>query len=267
MKLSYVYNEGTSRNPQLALQNNWNYSTTLSYGLNFPRVKLFRPFKFTEQLPGLNVLSGLRVGYMPSSVNASTSLTRSYDERRRKLLGDETIQPIQQTHAFTQRANFGFNYNFTPSITTTFRSNVNFDMSNIGIKDANQTGVDSLRFQVVPTFDVFNDILTTDSVSARRSSYSEAYTASWRPKLNTIKALNWVTYNASYSGGFQWNNSPRGSNLGARVSNTFDLTNSFKFNVGKIIDSIGFIDSMRESDKKESASRKNNKPALNDTTS
>ncbi|MEP5049669.1 MAG: cell surface protein SprA, partial [Balneola sp.] len=104
-------------------------------------------------------------------------------------------------------------------------------------------------------------------VSGRRSSYSESYTASWRPKLNNIKALNWISYNASYSGGFQWNNSPRGSNLGARISNTFDLTNTVKFNVGKIIDGIGFVDSMRDADKEESTRRKNSKPAADDTTS
>lgn len=257
LKLSYVYNEGLSRNPQLELQNNWNYSTSLSYNLSFPRVKLFRPFKFTEQLPGLNILSGLRIGYMPSSVSASTGISRTYDERRRKLLGDNTIQPIQQTHSFTQRSNFGLNYNLTPSITTSFRSNTNFDLSNIGIEDANQSGVDSLKFEVRPTFNVFNDIITNDSVSARRSSYSESYTASWRPKLDQIKALNWVTYNASYGGGFQWNNSPRGSNLGARISNSFDLTNTFKFSVDKLISKIGFIEAMRDADKAESNSRKN----------
>lgn len=267
LKLSYVYNEGFSRNPQLDEQNNWNYSSSLSYNLTFPRVKLFRPFKFTEALPGLNVLSGLRVGYMPSSISASTSVSRSYDERRRKILGDETILPIQQTHSFTQKSNFGFNYPLTPSINTSFRSNTNFDLSNIGIENSNQTGVDSLRFNVKPTFSVFNDIITQDSVSGRRSSYSESYTASWRPKLNNIKALNWISYNASYSGGFQWNNSPRGSNLGARISNTFDLTNTVKFNVGKIIDGIGFVDSMRDADKEESTRRKNSKPAADDTTS
>ncbi len=266
LKLSYVYNEGFSRNPQLELQNNWNYSTSLSYSLSFPRVKLFRPFKFTEELPGLNVLSGLRLGYMPSSISASTSLSRSYDERRRKLLGDDTIQPIQQTHSFTQRTNFGFNYNLTPSILTSFRSNTNFDLSNIGIEDANQTDVDSLRFDVKPTFDVFNDIFTKDSVSARRSSYSESYTANWRPKLNQIKALNWITYNASYGGGFQWNNSPRGFDLGARVSNSFDLTNTFKFSVDKIINGIGFVGNLKDKDKAESKERKSDKPAATDTT-
>ena len=268
LKLSYVYNEGYSKNPQLELQNNWNYSSSLSYNLSFPRVKLFRPFKFTEALPGLSVLSGLRIGYMPSSITASTSVSRSYDERRRKILGDDTIQPIQQTHSFTQRANFGFNYSLTPSIQTSFRSNTNFDLSNIGINDANQTGVDSLRFDVKPTFDVFNDILTEDSVSARRSSYSESYSANWRPKFNNIKALNWVSYNASFGGGFQWNNSPRGSDLGARVSNTFDLTNTFKFSTDKLIDKIGFVGSLRDKDDSETNQRKKNRntAAASDTT-
>ncbi|MEP1150658.1 MAG: cell surface protein SprA [Balneola sp.] len=266
-KLSYVYNEGLSRNPQLQLQNNWNYSASVNYSLTFARVKLFRPFGFTEDVPGLNLLSGLRIGYMPSSISASTSVSRSYDERRRKLLGDDTIQPIQQTHSFTQRSNFGFSYNLTPSIKTSFRSNTNFDLSNIGIEDLNQTGVDSLRFRVRPTFDVFNDIISSDSVSARRSSYSESYTANWSPKLNEVDALSWLTYNASYGGGFQWNNSPRGSNLGAGISNTFDLTNSFKFDVEEIIDGIGFIQNMRDKDEAESRSRNGANNAVNDTTS
>lgn len=266
-KLSYVYNEGLSRNPQLEQQNNWNYSASINYSLSFARVKLFRPFKFTEGLPALNVLSGLRIGYMPSSINASTSVLRSYDERRRKLLSESTIQPIQQTHSFTQRSNFGFSYHFTPSIITSFRSNTNFDLSNIGTESLNQTGVDSLQFRVKPTFDVFNDIITSDSVSARRSSYSESYTANWRPKLNEVKALNWLSYNASYGGGFQWNNSPRGSDLGAGISNTFDLTNSFKFDVEQILDGIGFIGKMQDKDQDETRRRKASGSAANDTTS
>ncbi len=265
-KLSYVYNEGYSRNPQIANQNNWNYTASINYSLTFPRVRLFRPFRFTESLPGLSILSGLRIGYMPSSVTASTSVARSYDERRRKILGNPETQPIQQTHSFTQRANFGFNYNFTPSITTSFRSNTNFDLSNIGIEDADFGGADSLRYNVRPSFQVFEDIITVDSVSARRSSYSESYTANWRPKLNQIKALNWLTYNASYTGGFQWNNSPRGSNLGARVTNRFELNNSIKINAEKIIDGIGFVEKMRNADDEESKSRSSNSNAEADTT-
>ncbi len=265
-KLSYVYNEGYSKNPQLEDQNNWNYTAGINYSLSFPRVRLFRPFKFTESLPGLNILSGLRVGYMPSSISASTSATRSYDERRRKILGNPEVQPIQQTHSFTQKSNFGFNYNFTPSITTSFRSNTNFDLSTIGIEDGNFSGPDSLRYNVRPTFQVFEDIITVDSISARRSSYSESYTANWRPKLNQIKALNWLTYNASYTGGFQWNNSPRGSNLGARVTNRFELNNTIKFNTEKIIDGIGFVERMRNEDDEESKERSSGNNAKADTT-
>lgn len=267
LKLSYVYNEGYSRNPQLALQNNWDYSTSLNYNLTFPRVRLFRPFKFTENIPALNIISGLRLGYMPSNISASTSLSRTYDERRRKILGNETVQPIQQTHSFTQRANFGFDYSLTPSIKTSFRSNANFDLSAIGTEEANAQGVDSLRYYVKPTFEVFNNILSVDSVSARRSSYSESYTANWRPNLNKIKALNWLTYNASYSGGFQWNNSPRGTDLGARVSNKFDLNNTLKINTDKLLKGLNFLETWRENDKKESNQRKSNSAEEDSTSS
>ncbi len=263
-RLSYVYNQGSSRNPQLQLQNNWNYTTSLAYNLSFPRVRLFRPFKFTESLPGLSVLSGLRVGYMPSSITASASLARSYEERRRKILGNPTILPLQQTDSFTSRSNFGFNYSLTPSIITSFRSAANFDLTSAGRESLNQTGVDSLEYRLKPTFEVLGDIVT-DTLTARRSSYSESYTASWRPKFNNIKALRWITYNATYGGGFQWNNSPRGSNLGARISNSFDLTNTFKFNTGAIINGIGFVDKIKKADIAEGKARKSSNVNIPDS--
>ncbi|WP_018127704.1 cell surface protein SprA [Balneola vulgaris] len=265
LKLNYVYNEGYSRNPQLQAQNNWNFSSSLSYNLNFTRVQLFRPFGFTENIPGLNLLSGLRLGYMPSSITASTSVARTYDERRRQLLGDDTVLPIQQTHSFTQKSNFGLTYNLTPSIQTSFRSNTNFDLSNAGIESANKDGVDSLSFRVKPTFEVFEGILT-DTLTARRSSYSESFTARWQPKLDQIKFLDWINYSANYGGGFQWTNSPSGSELGATISNTFDLTNSIKFNTTKLFDGIGFINKLEQKDKEETQQRRRTSTSEEEST-
>lgn len=246
-KLSYVYNEGYARNPQLQFQRSWNYNAGISYNLNFSNVPLFRPFRFMEDIPGLQVLSGVRIGYMPSSVNASASLTRNYDERRRTILGSDATQPLLQSTAFTQKSAFGFNYNFTPSIITTFRSSTSFDLTEAGIKERGETGVDSLSYDLIPTFDVLEGLIA-DSLKGRRSNYTESYTASWRPRLNEIKGLEWLSYSASYGGGFQWNNNAPGSNLGARLSNSFQLDNSFKIDTESLFEKVGFIEQMREQD-------------------
>ncbi|MEX0858061.1 MAG: cell surface protein SprA [Balneolaceae bacterium] len=261
-KLSYVYNEGASKNPELQLQNDWSFNTSIQYSLNFNNARLFRPFKFTEEVPVAKVLSGLRLGYMPSSITASTSLNRSYDEKRRRPQlnseGFEQAQPLQQSHIFNQRSSFGITYALTPSIPIAFRSNTNFDLAAAGRENLNQTGIDSSRFRTIPTFEVLNSLIT-DTVSARRSNYEETYSTSWRPQLNKIKALNWLTYSASYGGGFSWTNSARGSNLGAGVSNSFRLDNTFKVNTKSIFDRFGFLTDMKEADKKETSRRKQEK--------
>ena len=265
-RLSYVYNQGYARNPRLDFQNNWNYTAGISYNLSFKNVKLFRPFKFTESVPGLNLLSGLRLGYMPTSISANASLARNYRESRQALLGSDEILPLEQSHLLTQKSSFGINYNLTPSITTSFRSNTSFDLTQAGQKPLGTTGVDSLAYDVVPTFEVLDGVLF-DTLTARRSSYSETFSASWRPRLNRIKSLDWMTYSASYGGGFQWINSGEGTGLGARVSNSFQLDNSFKFDTDKLIKKIGFVEKLRKKDADEERARTQRKRnAERDTT-
>ncbi|MBD3615554.1 MAG: cell surface protein SprA [Gracilimonas sp.] len=259
-KLSYVYNEGSAKNPEIQFQNDWNFTSSIQYNLSFNNVKLFRPFAFTEDIPIAGVLSGLRLGYMPSSINASANLNRSYTEKRRRsnldANGLEEIQPLQQSHTFNQRSTFGFSYNLTPAIPISFRTNTNFDLSSAGRENINITGIkaDSSSYRVVPTFEVLNK-LVTDTLSARRSNYEETYTASWRPRFNDISALSWLTYSASYSGGFGWTNSPRGSNLGAGVSNSFRLDHNFKFGIGELIDKVPFFENLEEADTQETRDR------------
>ncbi len=260
-KLSYVYNEGKVKNPEIQFQNDWNYTSSIQYSLSFNNVKLVRPFGFTEDIPIANILSGLRLGYMPSSINASANLNRSYTEKRRSLQldenGEQEIQPLQQSHTFNERSSFGFSYNLTPSIPISFRTNTNYDLSSAGHERDNKTGLtaDSSSYSITPSFEVLNKIIT-DSLAARRSKYDETYTASWRPQFNKIKALDWLTYTASYSGGYGWTNSPRGSDLGAGVSNTFRLDHNVKLGIGNLLDRIPLYKDLDDADKKEAQARK-----------
>jgi len=259
-RLSYVYNEGSAKNPEIQFQNDWNYTSSLQYNLSFTNIKLFRPFSFTEDVPVVGVLSGLRLGYMPSSINASANLNRSYTEKRRRpqLSGEapEEIQPLQQSHTFNQRSTFGFSYDLTPTIPISFRTNTNYDLSSAGRQDVNITGLeaDSASYRLLPTFEVLNKIVT-DTLSARRSNYEETYTTSWRPNFNRISGLSWMSYSASYSGGYGWTNSPRGSDLGAGVSNSFRLDHTVKFGVGDLIDKIPFFQRMEAADAEASRAR------------
>lgn len=254
---NYVYNTSNARNPQYRLQDNWNFNTSLRYNINFRNVRYLQPFRFMENVPLLTLLSGLEFGLMPNNFTTSILMNRTYEERRRRTFGiQEEDQPLQQTHNFNYTTTFGFGYNLTRSITTNFQARGGFDLSRLGVEDAGLTGVDSDVYKPVPTFRVLEDLITDGNINPRRSSYNEDYTASWQPRLNQIRTIDWVNYSLRYGGGYRWENSPFGSNLGARVSNSFRLDHNLRFDIGRLFDRWGFYSNMEAADRDETRLRR-----------
>ncbi len=241
-RLSYVYNTGNNRDPQNSYVSNWNYTTGIDYNLSVRNVRLVRPLFFLENVPVLNTMSALRIGYMPSSISASANLKRNYEERQRRALNNEII-PLQQTHTFTYDSKFGLNYNLTPSIPISINTTSDLGFNRIGqIRNSE----DTTRFELRPTIDVVRDVLNKDT-TPRRNNYNEQYSASFRPNLNRNKALDWINTTTGYRGGFTWTNSPEGSGLGARVSNTFSIDQTTSFRTRTLFQKFGFYDIMTKS--------------------
>lgn len=241
-RVSYVYNIGNNRDPQNSYVSNWNYTTGIDYNLTVRNVRLARPLFFLENVPVLNTLSALRLGYMPSSVSASANLKRNYEERQRRALNNEVIL-VQQTHTFIYDTKFDLNYNLTPSIPISINATSDLGFNRIGqIRNPD----DTTRFDLRPMIDVLNDVLTKDA-TPRRNNYNERYSASFRPNLNNNKALDWVNSTTSYQGGYTWTNSPEGSGLGSRVSNTFSVDQTTSFRIKTLLDKFSFYGNMTKS--------------------
>jgi cell surface protein SprA len=231
---SYNYTTGSGRNPQQAFQNNWSFNTSLRYSHSFRNVSFWRPFSFLESIPVIGLVSGLGLGKSPNNVTTSISARRTYDERKQRVLEGQAEVPIRQSHNFTYDTNFGFGYNILRSVSTTFQARNSYDLGRFTIQDAGLEGADSTAFEPIPTFDVLRDIVS-DTLSPRRSTYNEDYTASWQPRLNQVKGLQWLNYNARYGGGFRWQNSAFGSNLGSTVSNSFRLDHTLRMDINNLL--------------------------------
>jgi len=243
--INFVYNLTDRRNPEFQLNNNWNFNGSIRYDVNFQRTHLFAPFWFLGNVPLLSPIAGFKLGYTPSSINASAGVDRSYEERKRRLVAGQPEIPLQQTHIFNYNTNFGFSYNLMPSVRTSFQSRTTFDLSTEGIEQRFNPGeVDSVTFKTRPTFEVFEDLIF-DTLSSRRSNYEEAYSAGWQPRLNRVDALSWVNYSANYGGGFQWRNSPRQSGLGANISNNLSLTQNLNLNIRDLLNRMAWFRSLQ----------------------
>jgi cell surface protein SprA len=247
--LNYVYNITDSRNPEYSFQDNWNYNASVRYNLNFRTVRFVRPLGFLGNVPLLGTLGGLQLGVMPNNVSTSASTRRSYEERLRRVQAGQDLLPIQQTHSFTYNTNFGFGYNLTRSISTSFQMQNIFDLARAAVSDAGLSGPDSTAFTPDPSLDVFTRLLNGD-IKPRKSSYNENYTASWQPRFSDIGALNWMNYTARYAGGFRWENSPFGSNLGSRVSNSYRLDHTFRMDTQNLFRRLPFYRNAEEADQR-----------------
>ncbi len=249
--LNFVYNTTYQRNPQYAHQKDWNYSGSLLYDINFRNTYLFRPFGFLENVPLLHPLAGIQLGYTPASITASFGIDRDYNEQQRRGISDNTdfgsgnFLDLQQFHSFTYNTLFGFTYNLTPSIHTSFQSRSLFDLSRAGIHQTGFQDGGSSRFEVIPTFSVLENVLA-DSLAPRRMNYQEAYTAAWQPRLDKIEPVSWINYSISYTGGFQWRNSPIGSGLGATVSNNLSLSQTLDLNIRDWLSGMNWFNKLEQ---------------------
>ncbi len=114
--LSYVYNAGNGHDPVTSFRNNWGYNTSVNYNLDFKKVGLVSPFQFLRNVPLANAISGLKFGYMPSSISTSAGLRRQYSETQQRQIGTNPAS-FKQTHNFDYTSQFALAYNFMPSIT------------------------------------------------------------------------------------------------------------------------------------------------------
>ncbi|MEX1010433.1 MAG: cell surface protein SprA [Balneolaceae bacterium] len=241
LTFNYVYNNSHARNPQNLFQDNWNYNASVRYSHTFRQDRFMTPLSLFSETPFLRHLSGFQMGYAPDNITASISTRRVFEERRRRVYApDDAEQPLQQTHNFNYSTLFGFDYSFTRSITTGFQARGIFDLNRISLEDAGYSGADSDAVRPIPTHRVLNDLLTR-AESARRSNYQEDYTATWRPELHRVEPVNWIDYTLQYGGGFRWENTPSGSQLGSRVSNSFRLDHTLRLDIQSLSSRSSFL--------------------------
>ncbi len=249
--LSYNYTTSSASNPNNEFDDRWNYSAGLNYNLTIPNVRTIRPLGFLEDTPVLNLVSGLRFAYLPSSIGTSHTIDRRYGETQRRSFEEQEPFPLQQTHQFGYVNTFNIAYDIMPPISLRMNTRSEYNLDPISrVFDA-----DSLSFDIRPSFDVLSDAFFNSDVEMRREQYAENYNATWRPRFNQIRPLSWFNYQANYRGGFTWRNSPIDRNLGATVSNQYSLDNTVGIRMQDLLRRIPFYDNLVRANEQEVRAR------------
>jgi cell surface protein SprA len=242
-RFSYVYNTAARRDFQVRRNDNWNYTTSVNYQLTNRNVKTVKPLYWLDEVPVLGILSGAEFAYLPASVNASGTLNRTYSDNERRAF-NTTPSLLTQNHSFRYNSAFGFTYNIMPPLAMTFGNTISNDLTTLA-----QDSIPGTKFyELKDSYTVLSNMFTSDSLRPRRSEYAENYSLNWRPRINRFPSLTWLTYNASYRGGFRWQNTPLGSNRGANLQNQYQLDHNPGIRVQDLMKKMDWYDAMLKAD-------------------
>lgn len=308
--LDYSYSDAEGRNPSQVLNDSWRWSSTARYRFSSRRPRTLKPFWFLDDLPVLSVLGNLRFNYLPQSLSTSGTLNRNVTQTRERAViaaGDTSSVPLdvrfplREKHVFGHQRNFalqynpfgflnlGFDTNTTQSLNaagvdtlfslvamdTTF-SGVNLQQAlSMGLIDSTQAG----RYYQVESLEVrpFDDVLRsvfTGGTDVRAEKHSQSFTATFRPRLQSISALNWINFqDVGYTATYNWQNGPVGRNTGAAIRNQVDLRAGVALRIQEFWRKFGFYKNLeeaqrahesekqRERQQREQSRRTGNQPA------
>ncbi|MCY4000777.1 MAG: cell surface protein SprA [Bacteroidetes bacterium] len=120
LDFSYSYSNNEGRTPTQMFRNSWRWTSSLSYRFQNRNPKVLRLFGWLDDVPVLNLLSGIGLNYLPNSFDYSLSGNRTFSASKQRPdpvrlrssdLPEDVQFPIRQQHQFSHTRRFGLQYN------------------------------------------------------------------------------------------------------------------------------------------------------------
>ncbi len=115
--LNFSYFDRTARSPQRSIDNQWNWSSTLEYQLDFGQPRTVEPLWFLPEVPVLGLLGDVDFNYVPSSLSFTGTAERNATTRRSRLSArrdraqpPRIASPFRDNQDFTHQRRFNLQY-------------------------------------------------------------------------------------------------------------------------------------------------------------
>lgn len=139
--LSFNYFDRTARSPDQRLDDQWNWSGSFQYRLNFGRPRTVQPLWFLGPVPVVGALSDLQFNYVPQSLTFTGDASRTVQRRQsrstsfrlgQQALPDRVANPLREQQDFTHRRSFSLQYNPFEFLNLSYDSNTQQNLSGTG---------------------------------------------------------------------------------------------------------------------------------------
>jgi cell surface protein SprA len=112
--LTFSYLDKTGRSPQRLVNDQWSWSSSFQYQLNFGRARTVQPLGFLPEAPVLSTVGGVEFNYVPTSLSFSGSADRQVSTTRsRPSARNSDPRPSLITDPFRENQNFTHSRNFS----------------------------------------------------------------------------------------------------------------------------------------------------------
>lgn len=227
--LGYSYSESETKAPSVVYDVNKNYKANLNYTYT-PIAKTWEPFKNIKSKSGAaKFAKSLGFNYLPNNITLNSNINRFYTETMLRDIENYTIggpnnesQFLSWSQSFLWDRDFNINWDFTKNLKFSFQSNTQAEIEEPYLqvnKKANRDDYDEWKDAIMRSLKGLGDPL----------SYRQLVRVTYQLPTKSIPAMDWLTSNASYTSGYQWERGARIDSIevGNTISNTmtFDFTN------------------------------------------
>ena len=217
----------------------WKWSINYNYT---PEYESLKPFKnlIKSKSKWLKIFKEQDFNYAPQNVGFNSDITRNYYELKERDLDDleNNSLPLTWASDFLWNRSFTLRWDLTKNLHMSFNSATNAEI------EQPYTAVNK---------DLFPDQYRAWKDSVWNSikglgtplDYQQTFDFSWRPPLNNIPVLDWITADASYNATYNWT---RGAELedgsrpsGNTIASSRTVNANGRFNLEKLYNYVPFL--------------------------
>jgi cell surface protein SprA len=236
--LSYAYSDQEFHDVNTQYENTRTYRGSLNYQHN-PKARPVKPFEnvaFIGKSKWLKLIKDFNFNFGFKQITARTAIDRSYLERLIRPNPDITSLPPTPTYnkSFNWTNQYGFRYDVTKNLKVDFTANNN---SIIGEPAGRVNADDHEEYQVWK-----DSVLASLRHFGETTTYNHTVNITYTLPLDKLPATDWITANATYGAGYQWDRAPLTQDtVGNTIQNSRNINLNGQFNFVNLYNKIKYF--------------------------
>lgn len=217
----------------------WKWSINYNYT---PEYESLKPFKnlIKSKSKWLKIFKEQDFNYAPQNVGFNSDITRNYYELKERDLDDleNNSLPLTWASDFLWNRSFTLRWDLTKNLHMSFNSATNAEIEQPYTAVNKDLYPDQYRAWKDSVWNSIKGLGTP-------LNYQQTFDFSWRPPLNNIPVLDWITADASYNATYNWT---RGTELedgsrpsGNTIASSRTVNANGRFNLEKLYNYVPFL--------------------------